>query len=154
MSAVAVQGPSRELIPCASYAYGRVNWSRIIVDCPGRYCRGALKLPYGWPVYTCWDCDTVAPIVWPDNMADIAAVLALRPRPENRNWQPGETLEFLVAENIEHRDGIGPDPSAHPGRLEMSIINGRIVGGHPALTGPIEQARKAFAMRGIRILED
>jgi len=42
--------------------------------------------------------------VWPDpeTRAAIVAALEARPAPMTRNWSPGETIEQLLAENIEH----------------------------------------------------
>ena len=74
------RSPGRELVPTRSLAYGRINWSRVIVDCPNPLCRSALKLPYGFPAFTCWDCGATAPVIWPDNIADIVSLLLLRPR--------------------------------------------------------------------------
>jgi hypothetical protein len=60
------------------------------------------------------DTETVQ-IEWPSNMAEIMAVLQLRPIPHTRNWYPaghdtavkhrvehGQTVEQLRAENAEH----------------------------------------------------
>jgi hypothetical protein len=38
----------------------------------------------------------------PGEMSQIEAALLVRPVPNNRNWRPGETVEDLIAENIEH----------------------------------------------------
>jgi hypothetical protein len=71
------------------------------------------------PGFRCSYCkfgDTdIVPIDWPPNMADIAAVLVLRPIPHTRNWYPkdhdtavkfniphGQTVDDLRAENAEH----------------------------------------------------
>lgn len=75
-----------------------------IVQMPGFYC-SYCKLG---------DAETV-PIDWPPNMADIMAVLALRPIPHTRNWYPkdhdtalkfhvphGQTVDDLRAENASH----------------------------------------------------
>lgn len=114
-------------------AFGRINWSRPIVDCPSPHCRSALLLEPGTPLYECWDCHTTAPIVWPDNWADIVQVLALRPDPVTRNWAPGESLMDLVEENLLH--GILPtaaELAAHSGPL-LRISDDRITAGHRAL---------------------
>lgn len=68
------------------------------------------------PVFSCSYCKlTDAPIDWPANMADIMAVLMLRPIPHTRNWYPqghetavrhrvphGQSIDELRAENAEH----------------------------------------------------
>jgi hypothetical protein len=56
-------------------------------------------------------------VVFPDNLADIMAVLRYRPV-EHMHWEPGESLEFLKLENAQH--GVaGPIPaqvsSVNPG---------------------------------------
>lgn len=43
--------------------------------------------------------------VFPENRAEIEALLAVRPL-QNRNWYPGETLAQLEAENQEHREEL------------------------------------------------
>jgi hypothetical protein len=129
----------------------RIEWGRIVVDCPSPHCRSALTVPPGWPLYACWDCPAIGGIVWPDNLADIASVLWLRPDPSTRGWNPGESLETLVGENIAHRVGIGEHGEALPaeGGPVLLIVNGRIVDGHPALTGPLAQARRAITQLGL-----
>lgn len=152
MTAVVTRAtPCQELLPGGGYVRARINFGRIVVDCPNRHCVSALTLPPGWPLYACWDCPTIAGIVWPDNLPDIAAVLLLRPDPNTRSWNPGETLEDLVAENIAHRAGVGEHGENLPtgGGPVLLIVNGRIVDGHPALTGPISQARHAIAKYGL-----
>lgn len=150
MTALATQAGTRELVH-GGWARARINWGRIVVDCPAPGCLAALTLPPGWPVYDCWECPAVAAVAWPSNLADIASVLWLRPDPFTRNWDPGESLEQLVGENITAGVGIGRHGEHLPpgaGRV-LAIVNGRIVGGHPALTGPIEDARQAIARLGI-----
>lgn len=49
--------------------------------------------------------------VWlppPAERTAIEAVLALRPHPEDRNWESGETLADLIAQNRAHGDPV-PD---------------------------------------------
>ncbi len=141
---------SRELVH-GGWARARINWGRIVVDCPSPICKAALTLPPGWPVYDCWECPAVGAVAWPANLADIASVLWLRPDPFTRNWEPGESLEQLVVENIAERVGIGEHGEALPaeGGLVLTIVAGRITGGHPALTGPIEEARRVIDELGI-----
>lgn len=67
------------------------------------------------PEFRCSYCKATAPIEWPTGMADIMAVLQLRPIPHTRNWYPaehdtavkhrvpnGQTVDELRAENAEH----------------------------------------------------
>lgn len=82
----------------------RVNHGRWIVDCPTEGCVGA-ELASEVRPFVCISC-TAGPyvIVWPDERAEIEALLEPRPT-EAQNWEPGETVEFLQAENDEH--GVG-----------------------------------------------
>lgn len=53
----------------------------------------------------------------PEERRRIVAVLLCRPRVEDRNWEPGETVADLIAENLAHGDPIPPDdepPAAAP----------------------------------------
>jgi hypothetical protein len=68
------------------------------------------------PAFSCSYCKLAgASIDWPPNMADIMAVLMLRPIPHTRNWYPadhdtavkhriphGQSVDELRAENAEH----------------------------------------------------
>lgn len=67
------------------------------------------------PEFRCSYCKLTAPIDWPPNLAEITAVLALRPIPHTRNWYPaghdtaikyrvphGQTVDELRAENAAH----------------------------------------------------
>lgn len=68
------------------------------------------------PAFACSYCKlTDVPIDWPTDMADIMAVLMLRPIPHTRNWYPqghdtavkhrvphGQSIDELRAENAEH----------------------------------------------------
>ena len=45
--------------------------------------------------------DEVYQVVFPEELTQILDVTLVRPI-ENQNWQPGETVEFLQAENAEH----------------------------------------------------
>jgi hypothetical protein len=127
----------------AGAAMARINQNRIIVDCPAPYCRSALMVPPFHPGYECWDCGWSAPIVWPPNLADIVAVLLLRPDPTTRCWLPGETVMDLVAQNIEHGivpavDALELAQSSGPLLREM---DGRVVAGSPLLVGDVGAAR-------------
>lgn len=128
-------------------AFARINWSRIVVDCPRDWCTSAWSLPPGTEVFQCvghGGCGWTAPIVWPANLADIVAVLALRPDPKTRNWEPGETVMDLVHENLAH--GI------HPGHEELVAAQakgpllleqgGVIVTGAAGIVGDVSEARR------------
>jgi len=80
----------------------RVNWGRWIVDCPSPFCQSALAVFPGTPAFTCEDCGADGEIQWPAEVRDISRLLAFRPNPMNRNWEPGETLHDLSDENVRH----------------------------------------------------
>ena len=115
------------------------------MDCPSPYCRSALLLPAWTPVFRCWDCGTAADVVWPPALEDIVQVLALRPNEATRNWQVGEDVLDLVRENLEH--GILPTERelvAHRGGPLLRVEAGRVLTGHPALTGSAMPTPRGF----------
>ena len=85
--------------PSPVYAY--VNHGRWVADCPS--CNGA-ELVSENQEFLCGTCGRVSPAVWPDTVTQIEATLNQRPEP-NRNWNPGETVGMLTAENFEN--GVG-----------------------------------------------
>lgn len=114
-----------ELIAAMARAYVYAgDW---VADCP-RACGGVEHLfnranprdPQSPRIvqkseFHCSYCQMVTPVDWPPNMADIMAVLMLRPVPHTRNWYPkdhdvalrfrvphGQTVDELRAENREH----------------------------------------------------
>lgn len=97
-----------ELAPEAMPA--RVNHNRIIVDCPD--CRGAEFVWTDRPILMCSNCFNAAagnrwrPVLFVEDWAEIVSILSRRPMPASRNWSPGETLDDLRAENLEHGDPI------------------------------------------------
>lgn len=81
----------------------RHNWGRWIVDCGSQFCTSALQLVPGTPIMRCWDCGWVTEqIVWPDAADMIETILMMRPLEWTRNWEPGETVADLIAENLQH----------------------------------------------------
>jgi hypothetical protein len=132
----------RELVE-GGLAFARINWSRIVVDCPRRWCTSALSLPPGWEHFQCWDCGWSAPVVWPANLPEIVAVLALRPDPKTRNWEIGETVMGLVRENIEH--GILPSVEELAAAQEQGPLlltrDGMVVTGAAGIVGDVAAAR-------------
>ncbi|MDT0387804.1 hypothetical protein [Streptomyces dubilierae] len=114
-----------ELIAAVARAYVYAgDW---VADCP-RGCGGVEHLydranprnpssprVMQKPEFHCSYCQMVAPIDWPPNLAEITAVLMLRPVPHTRNWYPkdhdvalrfriphGQSVDELRAENREH----------------------------------------------------
>ena len=80
--------------------YARVNHSRWLVDCPN--CNSAEVMQVGAKTFSCRECKSVYTVVWPGNVDEINAILGIRPKAENRNWSPGETVEMLRLENVVH----------------------------------------------------
>ena len=87
-----------------------VNNSSWIVACP--FCSGAILHEPGAPFY-CPQCMMEAInckacyVVYPENRAEIEAILMMRDDPATRNWKAYETADDLRRENIEH--GIFPE---------------------------------------------
>lgn len=118
-----------------------VSWGLWVADCPRPDCLGAEHFGHA-PItgavggltqvgFACARCGLVCPCAWPENAADIWALLRQRPREETRNWMPGEELQNLLAENIAH--GI-----IAPEDLKAGLV---IVDGH--LTDAVRQVISA-----------
>jgi hypothetical protein len=75
---------------------------RWIAECPD--CCGAQLASLNDRRFMCNNCGNAMlgglwrPLVWPKNHAEIDALLDARPNVENRNWNPGETIGDLRAE--------------------------------------------------------
>lgn len=150
-------------------APARVNWGRWIADCPT--CGSALAVEPGqdrlgatvWDhdgehltaarfQEGCWDCGTVTDLVWPDaGVVDgVERLLAMRPDPKTRNWEPHETLHDLMRENAQH--GIFSQPAvtaalaaAAPGRELLAVgQDGRIVVDALPATRPLSSRPRAI----------
>lgn len=94
-------------------ALAEVHWSEWIARCP--YCPKAMPISIKDPRFSCSRerCQTGG-IAGADGAAIavklppaqvlmwIEALLLLRPKAENRNWLPTETLKDLIAENVAH----------------------------------------------------
>lgn len=111
--------PLNLVAPTAGPLVARVNHGRWIASCscgmlglPRPGCIVFLDVLLGW----CVRCGNgawgggwrriVAPE--PDERRLIEAVLLCRPNVGDRNWEPGETVELLAAENAAHGDPV-PD---------------------------------------------
>lgn len=80
----------------------RLNHGRWLVDC--RACPGAGLLNRLEPDgrFRCPDCGAGPhAVVVPDDRDAIEDAVAPR-EISNRNWRPGETVEDLIAANVEH----------------------------------------------------
>lgn len=77
----------------------RVNHGRWIVDCPVEGCSAAQLASDTDHRFVCVEC-AAGPyrVVWPEEREAIEQVLEGRPQPA-RNWEPGETVDDLHAEN-------------------------------------------------------
>jgi hypothetical protein len=141
---------------------GRVNHGVWIASCecdaprdtvPSPGCVVFLDVPLGWCV-RCgnrrhggfWRPIIIPP---PEERRLIEAILDCRPRVEDRNWEPGETVELLAAENTAHGDPV-PDldvirlgPVHGPSLLDLMPSFPSAVTMQPAL-------RKAQPRRGLR----
>lgn len=83
-------------------------------------------------------CGRAFAAVWPSLSlrAGVEQLLALRPDPAKRNWEPGETLEQLLWENAAH--GIGaPAPTLEPDRdgVAFAIVDDAVTLGGRAIFG-------------------
>lgn len=80
-----------------------VNHGRWVVDCP---CGSAQLASRSDRRFFCVDCRNAwalgkwVGVAWPAQAGDIEGLLLQRPFPKNRNWNPGEDLMTLVAENV------------------------------------------------------
>lgn len=95
-----------------------------IADCVTRYCGSALLVTRG-DVFDCGNCGRRYPIAWPTEaaQAEIEAILALRPDPRTRNWNPGETPVDLLMENLVHGVPVvsHPELGASASRLVLDL---------------------------------
>lgn len=120
-----------------------VNWGRWLAKCPR--CPNAEAA--GDPVtggltgdrFRCSMCGLRCPADWPPSVDDIWRLLCQRPNPATRNWEPGESLMDLFADNVAH--GIWPATpevmAAQPGGLVLEVVDERIVGGLELPAAPL-----------------
>lgn len=112
----------------ATIGGARVNWGRWIVDC--QVCPSGMAVSPGTPGTRCLDCGSlIGPIAWPADPDGVEAILSQRPDPNTRNWEPGETLENLLAENAAH--GCLPQEwmALDSRTLLLATADNRVVGG-------------------------
>lgn len=86
-----------------------VNGGRWVVRCP--FCNSAQHASHTDPRFMCvpapHGCSNESvggkwlKVQWPKNPELIEAALSPRPMP-NRNWKPGESIDYLLAENAAH----------------------------------------------------
>ena len=91
--------------PDAEPVHVVVNHGRWLVRC--RNCPGAELARRRHPWFWCTSCynhhldNRLIPVIWPADPDAIAALLGPRPL-HAKNWEPGESLDVLRAENMEH----------------------------------------------------
>lgn len=81
-------------------AVARVNHGRWIADCP--WCETGMQTRPDWGVAYCAECGAGyerGTVVFPDDHAEIEAVLLTRVKRSQQHWDNRQTLEELVAEN-------------------------------------------------------
>lgn len=79
----------------------RVDYGRWIGDCHN--CRAGVALHPRWTIGLCFGCGArYASVIFPENITEIEAALLARPRQENRNWVPGESVDDLLRDNVEN----------------------------------------------------
>ena len=77
-----------------------LNHGRWVVDCPRDGCPESHHADAD--LFVCANCGLTSKVEIPVERAEIDRLTGLRPVPQTRNWQPGETLESLVEENRAH----------------------------------------------------
>lgn len=98
----------------------------LVARCPtlgadDRPCGGASFLWADSGLFMCADCfNSATDGLWrraaiPEYIADVVEILGYRKLPNERNWNPTETVEDLLKENMEHGDAI---PQRLRGRAE------------------------------------
>lgn len=100
------------MTPVEYIAYAYVSWGLWVATCPRPQCPGAEHCgPHPLSGYVgglrdtafrCGHCTLECPAAWPADRDVIDQLLGMRPVPATRNWSPGEPVEHLVAENIQH----------------------------------------------------
>jgi hypothetical protein len=103
---VAIPPPDRIAGEVVAY----VNEARWVADCPDRRCNAAQVVTPDDPRFLCAVCSNLANhrrwyrVVFPDadDRARIEALIARRPRVENVNWTPTESVEDVRRLNREH----------------------------------------------------
>lgn len=86
--------------PSPDKAKAFISGGRWVVACTTSGCANAPLTHPDWKVARCFECGAVyEDVEFPEQIAEISALLVKRPYPANRNWTPGESVEELRAEN-------------------------------------------------------
>jgi hypothetical protein len=81
----------------------RVNHGEWLFDCE---CGSGVAAAPEFSAAYCFGCGAIhTHVVFPetDDRLNIEHILLARPRSENRNWEPTETLTALAIQNAEHK---------------------------------------------------
>ena len=76
--------------------FAELNHGRWIVPCPE--CPNAER---AGELLRCSECGVSGRVVWPEDRAEIERLMVGRPVAA-QSWVPGESVDVLAAENIEH----------------------------------------------------
>lgn len=96
---------SAGLAPAELAVEAYANAGRWVVQCPD--CNGAQLACRTDPRFMCNECANVGAaglwrsVVWSEETDEVEAVLSVRPF-ANQNWEPGELVTDLAAENVDH----------------------------------------------------
>lgn len=154
--------PLDHVVLTADPLVARVNHGRWVASCtcgapadkiPTPGCVVFLDRPLGW----CVRCGNRPwgggwrPIVVPPEGERrlIEAVLDCRPNVEDRNWETGETVELLAAENHAHGDPIPDLTVIRVGPLHGPNVR-ELAAGFPPTVAMREALARANPRRGIR----
>ena len=77
----------------------RIEAGRWIIDCE---CGAGNAVHPEFSVARCFGCGAMHKVKFPKDLADIEAMLLLRPQTVTRDWVPGETVATLRNENERH----------------------------------------------------
>lgn len=81
-----------------------INEGRWVALC---VCQSGMAADPDSPVLRCLECGAVyRNVIYPKHVERIESVLLERPHAVKRNWLPTETLDELLAQNIEHLGGL------------------------------------------------
>jgi hypothetical protein len=116
------------VVPGTSPAYAAQG--RWVARCAGYpfFCSSAADVcPDVTAGFLCADCGRATEVIWPaaSMVEGVERLLMMRPNPNNRNWEPGETLHDLAFENALHGifDGL---PSLSPGVTPFAVTDTEI----------------------------
>jgi len=98
--AIFVRGHGGDIEQRLETVVARVNHGRWIADCPN--CNAGIALHPEWDRARCFGCGAIyRNLTWPAHPRLIARVLRARVI-RHQNWEPGETVADLIAENVAH----------------------------------------------------